>query len=425
MNAVSTWTRTATLMRRAAALSDTMVYPRLWNALGSNVASRRLRRLLHHAWEYNTFYRALWQSHGIERRHLDDFMRFTDLPLVTKARLRETHYTDRISAGFDPSQGQLRQTSGSTGRPLVVFTPDSVWDRYLTLAHRVHSMHGVTPRDKLAYSAARPFDTGSHFGLFRHVWLDINAPIEAVAETIDREHPDALFVYPSVAEGLLESRGEAWCRSLGVKSVILNSDPSTPEQRRRLARSFGCLVGDEYSSEEVWLIAATCEAGEYHVFSDNVWLEILDDDDRPCLPGTPGRVVVTALHNVGMPFIRYEQGDIASLVPGRCACGRRTPLLGTIEGRVDDDLHLPSGRVVPAVNVRLVLKDISGVDAWQVRQGPHDEITLNVVPTRPTGATNAEEVLAVLRRELDPSVSTRVAVVSSLADAGRKAIVRE
>ena len=99
-----------------------------------------------------------------------------------------------------------------------------------------------------------------------------------------------------------------------------------------------------YSSQEVGYIALECPAGDtYHVQSENVLVEVLDDEGRHCQPGQVGRVVVTALHNFALPLLRYDIGDYAE-VGEPCPCGRGLPVLNRIMGRQRNMAILPDGR---------------------------------------------------------------------------------
>ena len=50
--------------------------------------------------------------------------------------------------------------------------------------------------------------------------------------------------------------------------------------------------------------------------------EILNDSDEPCGSGEIGQLVITDLHNLGSPVIRYRIGDYVR-VGEACSCSRR------------------------------------------------------------------------------------------------------
>src|SRR4029079_19285362 len=94
--------------------------------------------------------------------------------------------------------------------------------------------------------------------------------------------------------------------------------------RADLGALFQCGVYDEYSTEELTRVAAQCTHGTYHLFEDVAYVETLDPDTgAPTAEVTRGEVVGTYLHNYAMPFIRYRQGDLATIASRSCACGWR------------------------------------------------------------------------------------------------------
>ncbi|MBI4646590.1 MAG: hypothetical protein HY738_08365 [Bacteroidia bacterium] len=50
-----------------------------------------------------------------------------------------------------------------------------------------------------------------------------------------------------------------------------------------------------------------------------------------------------------MPFIRYENGDLASFTDKKCMCGVNQPLIKSIEGRTIDTITLADGAKVHGV----------------------------------------------------------------------------
>jgi phenylacetate-CoA ligase len=65
-----------------------------------------------------------------------------------------------------------------------------------------------------------------------------------------------------------------------------------------------------------------------------------------------------------MPLIRYrvgDRGEVAAPAGSLCACGRLLPLLSAVDGRIDDVLYTPDGRVIgrldPVFKSRLPIKE--------------------------------------------------------------------
>ena len=122
--------------------------------------------------------------------------------------------------------------------------------------------------------------------------------------------------------------------------------------------------------------------GSYHVQSESVLLEIIDQRGEPCPEGVPGRVIVTDLHNLATPVIRYEIGDIAEWGTP-CACGRGLPVLRRIVGRTLSLLRLANGdTLVPDIE-RQELHLIAPISEAQVIQRGFTEMEVRLTVDRP------------------------------------------
>ena len=56
--------------------------------------------------------------------------------------------------------------------------------------------------------------------------------------------------------------------------------------------------------------------------------------------------MATGFFNPAMPLLRYDTGDLAVPLETPCPCGRALPAVREVQGRFDDLLVTPSGRVV-------------------------------------------------------------------------------
>jgi phenylacetate-CoA ligase len=166
-------------------------------------------------------------------------------------------------------------------------------------------------------------------------------------------------------------------------------------ERETVESVFGRVVFDRYGCEEVSVIASECPAHDgLHVAAEGVFVEVLDGDET-----TPGRVVITDLVNRGMPFIRYEIGDLATTASGACACGRGLPRLGRVFGRTSDILYAPDGRRISGISILdTFVIHVDGVKQAQIVQDALDHITLRVVPSDAYSDDTAEELRSTARR---------------------------
>ena len=166
-------------------------------------------------------------------------------------------------------------------------------------------------------------------------------------------------------------------------------------------RVFGVRLQDSYSAAEVSVMAIECpdEPGVYHVQSESVLLEILDRAGAPCAVGVPGRVVVTDLHNLATPLIRYEIGDVAAW-GAPCRCGRGLPVLSRIVGRTLHLFRLPDGdALVPDIE-RQGLHALAPVRQVQVVQLGFDRVEVRMAVDRALTAGEQAAVRAAVRHGL-------------------------
>jgi phenylacetate-CoA ligase len=162
------------------------------------------------------------------------------------------------------------------------------------------------------------------------------------------------------------------------------------------------------------LIAAECEAHEgMHVPMENIIVEILvreGGEVRPAREGEVGEVVFTDLHNLGMPFIRYANGDLATQGPARrCSCGRSLSRLQAVEGRTSELLRDGLGASVSGLSVSFLVQDVSAVRQFQAVQHVDRSVTINLVVNEPVPRSvldKVEENGARLLRGVDVTVRT-------------------
>jgi phenylacetate-CoA ligase len=163
---------------------------------------------------------------------------------------------------------------------------------------------------------------------------------------------------------------------------------------------------------------------------ENLIVEIVVRDDggaeRPARPGEVGEVVITDLHNLGMPFIRYLNGDLATARSREtCGCGRGLARIGSVEGRVTEALRDGHGNRVNGLIFNLIVCDLADVAReFQAVQRTDGSITLELVPS----AAMNERALARVREHCEtylPGTTVRIALVDEIprSAAGKRQVV--
>ena len=171
---------------------------------------------------------------------------------------------------------------------------------------------------------------------------DLRQHLQTMASRPDIRH---LMTYVDAAVSLAEFAEERGLECPNCPPSWAAPEPLTPEFRRILERGFKAEVFDKYGSRECCDMACECRHHTgLHVFSPNVYLEIVDDQGIAVPAGETGRILVTLLNNLSFPMIRYEIGDLGKWAPARlCPCGSPFPLIESLQGRQDDMLTTEDG----------------------------------------------------------------------------------
>jgi len=244
--------------------------------------------------------------------------------------------------------------------------------------------------------------------------INIHTPISEQLAWLQRENPDYLLTHPSVLQELALHCQRDNIQFPSLREVRTISE-ALPDGLRELCREvWGVPLVDMYTTIELGYLALQCPEHEhYHIQSENVLVEVLDESGQPCAPGQVGKVVVTNLHNYATPLIRYEVGDYAE-VGEPCSCGRGLPVLKRILGRYRSLVTLPGGeRRWPKFRMGEILK-IAPVRQFQAIQHSIEEVEFSLVVKRPLSEDEKNKLSALFRDNLHPEINIKVSEVNEI-----------
>lgn len=410
----------------------------------TQLQNRSLATLLRHAQAHVPYYQRCFTQAGVGAEDGASVEDLAKLPLLTRELARES-LAERSST-HAPFPEIRKMTSGTSGSPL-----EFAYDRGSEYWRNAVRLRGY------GWARCRPGDKSLHFWgsiaelhpvppaqrakaavdhlLRRQHFVDCTdrseAALERVVRLLDELRPRALVCYSQAGAALARHVLETRRAIEPGLSVICAAERLYPADREVMVRAFGPHVFETYGSREFMLIAAECSAHDgLHTSMENLVVELLvrtADGTRPAVPGEAGEVVITDLHNLGAPFIRYVTGDLAvAMPPSRCACGRSLPRLAAIEGRVSDTLRDGAGRPVSGLFFNVLFSVMADrVKEFQVVQRRDGSIDLRLVP-----APEYDE--GVLQRVRDdcakflPGVEVRADVVAEIAaePTGKRRVVK-
>lgn len=319
-------------------------------------------------------------------------------------------------------------TSGSTGAPITVATTSITALFYHACTLRSHLWHErdfqgtlctirvLRPSDPGFQASGAPATDGWTYGFAsgRAHLLDVFKSVVEQAAWLRGLRPKYVLTYPSNLEQLLYHFGERGETLPSLHQVCTFGEAVSDHQRRLCRDVFEVPLIDLYSAMEIGGIALQCPSAEhYHVQSEMVYVEILDEAGNPCRPGESGRVVVTNLHNFASPLIRYEIGDLAE-VGERCTCGRGLPVIRHIRGRVRDALVMPDGsRRWPGVTIG-DLAEIAPIRQMQFVQEAVDRLRLHLVTPRVLDMAEEAAIIARVKHKLGAHFAVQLGYADSI-----------
>lgn len=397
--------------------------------------TRQLGRLLAHAYDTSPFYRQRLDAAGLPPEAIEGPDQWRRIPLLTRADLQQ-HHEQVLSRAVPDEHGPRSQmfTSGSTGRPVMVVGTGVTQLFWNCCTLRDHLWHRRIAGGTLAAIRSLPGDAGQPpDGISAEDWgaatrgivrtgaahsLTIQSTVDQQAEWLQRRDPDYLLTYPSNVVALAQHSQKHGWRLPKLREVRTFGELVEPQVRRICRSQWGVPLVDMYSSQEVGYIALQCpESENYHVQCENVLVEVLDDEGRSCDPGQIGRVVVTALHNLAMPMIRYEIGDYAE--PGEpCKCGRGLLVLRRILGRQRNMAILPGGqRRWPSVELADTADaaDFPPIHQFQLIQRTLDLLEMLLVVHRPLTTTEEQRLRGWITTAVGHPFEIRLTYVESIA----------
>lgn len=191
------------------------------------------------------------------------------------------------------------------------------------------------------------------------------------------------------------------CRNDLSLRVGFTAAEMLPESlRAKLEAKFDMVLRQGYGTADIGCLGYECmEKSGMHIPDDKI-VEIVDPNTGKQLPpGETGEIVATTFNKV-YPLIRFGTGDLSVLSEGPCPCGRTSPRLLKILGRVDQATKV-RGLFIHPVQVDEIVSRHPSVGRAQIvvtRKEDKDEMTLIVEPKE------AGTALESLKGEIERSI---------------------
>lgn len=355
----------------------------------------KLKLLIDYARKKVPYYEDLFNKIKFSSRDIHCLEDINKIPLLTKQIVREK-WGQLISRDFNKFKVKKGKTGGTTGAPVIVYKDENnrtfTWASY----YRWYEWMGVNYYDPVVTFWGARTVLSQTFKNKIYSWLkdslQNNITFNSFAMTDEKLSLYASIIKknkPALIKGYLSAlilfanfvkKNNLEFESL--KSISSTSETLLPHNRQFLEEVFNVPAYDQYGCGEVSAISYECSAHKgLHVNMEHVIFEILDENNN-CLLNKTGRVIATDLDNYVMPFIRFENGDMAILSDEICSCGVNQPLIKSIEGRSIDTVILKDGRKVHGVFFTDILYELNiftdKIQRFQIYQETPGEIEFRI-----------------------------------------------
>jgi phenylacetate-CoA ligase len=334
-----------------------------WWSVGDlrSLQLERLKRLVRHAFENVPYYRRAFKAANVRPEDIQSLEDLRKLPLVTKQQVRD-HCAEFLCSSWDRDSLRMVTTSGSTGVPLCIYQEPLLCDlleraymlrQWQSAGYRLYdrclALRGTTvPRNsRKGLDLLWDLDSSENV-LYLSVFHLSEEHMGQYLALIRQFRPLYVQAYPSTIELLARYVARQGIDGIRFTAIFLESETLFPWQRELVESVFQSPVFAGYGMTERVADAVECPAHSgYHENMEYGILELLDADNQPITePGVVGRVVGTGFDNDCMPLVRYETEDLATYASGDCVCGRKSPRLCSMVGRIRDFVVSRSGHLV-------------------------------------------------------------------------------
>lgn len=387
---------------------------------------QKLKRLVEHCWREVPYYQRRWKALGVcpdDLRSFDDYAR---LPILTKAEVRANF--DDLHAPSLRANLLYKSTGGSTGEPLRFGYTRESYERRTAVMWRGYAWGGARMGRRMLYlwgmyigdpSLTHRIKERIYHAAFNRCMLNAFLMSEArmpeYVARFNQYRPEVVVGYAGpllrMAEWILEHKAAVH----RPEAILSAAEALHAAQREVIEKAFGCPVFNTYGCREVMLIASQCDRRDgLHLSADHLRVE-LDSLQASRSGEMIGEVVLTDLHNYGMPLLRYVNGDLATSADGPCECGRGLPRLRQVDGRKLDTLRTPDGRLVPGEFIVYAFLSVDRVRHYQVVQRELSALDVYLVPDTGFDESNREQIRHELTKAVGDSVALRLHLVEQIA----------
>jgi phenylacetate-CoA ligase len=374
---------------------------RLSNTQLKKYQTLQLKKLIKRAFTV-PMYNEIYTKAGIKKDMIRSIKDIAKLPIISKEDFNNYKPHDIIPSNKSINEFVKVSTSGTTGKSLTIYV--DMYEIVMGLFGYLRAIknYGLNWRkDNLSIIgdfASHTAETGYiKHGLlpntfFKSIfntiqWLDTNSKPEQVISELERFNPKFIGGYTGMLGHLAVLKTQGYGKKLQPKLIASTGALLDPNLKKFIEETFEAQLFEVYGATETGLIAYQCENdGIYHIMSDFLHLEFMDENCKSVPSKKGGHLVVTKLFGGGTPIIRYNAiNDIVAPLYEPHECNISGDLIYKIHGRDTIRLFRKDGKIILASSLTSIFSRLlyqlktSKIRDMKIIQQNLDEIKIFVV----------------------------------------------
>lgn len=353
---------------------------------------------------------------------------WNDLPVINKNHFMDEKF-NYIPKMYSSKNLYVGKTSGSSGQALTFYKNKYahamdwalIFDRYgwYELNNKVEArFFGIS--SKANYKFKERFKD-LIMKRYRFSLSDLSeSGFESFIKILTTKKFDYLYGYTNTllmfAKYLLSKKIMLKEINQSLKYCIVTAELLSGKSRRTLEKSFGLPIINEYGVSEIGIVGFDNPSGDM-IFSD----ETLVADSVNIESSNYDNLIITNLNNRAMPFVKYNTGDLATIIHN--SKKNKNRIISNIIGRQNDMIHLSNGDKLPGFSIvkpfdyflfENTHKFLEKIKEFIFRQNKSKEIILDLVIVDELDKNEIEIIRQFLLSELKNKVEVKINIVDKI-----------
>jgi len=377
---------------------------RIWNFNSKqlrNYQDKCFRKVVKYAYTVPV-YNKKFKEAGVRPDDIKSIDDICKLPVISKQELMDNYPDDIIPSGVNKNNLYLLSTSGSTGSPFFLYYDRLALIKALGGYIRVLNTYGgnwnksriallvdAKPGgiEHAAFRASIASFLEKFLTLKNMIMIHVGDKEEDILKELNEFDPQFIGSDPAMLRKIACFKNEGLADNINPDFMSSSGGMLDKYTKDYVENAFGSNLYDLYAATEGGVLAFEClKRDKYHVNSDFVYMELLDDDNQPVPKGKPGHAVITRLFGQGTPILRYSGlGDRIKEIENDGDCGISSQMISHVEGRSIDLIILSNGKKIPPFELTTipatVMKKLNTykIKQFQIIQHKVDDIEVLVV----------------------------------------------